>query len=107
MLRSLFNLLQGNLDAETVWTADITYWIAGQKEAGTAREAWDTEDGYLQLHQDLGIMPYYYYEKFWTASPCYDERIHVSRESSRGRTTIQIQSPRVSPDAVVADTAQP
>ena len=51
--------------------ADLAYWIAGQQQAGTAKPQWSEEEGFLQLHKELGILPYYYYEpgKFWAAEP--------------------------------------
>jgi hypothetical protein len=94
MLNSLYNLLQGKPADPIVWTADITYWIAGQKEAGTARTEWDSVDGYLQLHHDLGIMPYYYYDKFWIANSCYAENVHVSQDRDGGQITNWIKTPR-------------
>jgi hypothetical protein len=34
----------------------------------------DAEEGYPQLHRELGILPYYYYyyEKFWAAQTRYE-----------------------------------
>jgi hypothetical protein len=60
MLEGLLKLLNGEYSDEIVWTADITYWIAGQQQAGSAKAEWETEEGYLQLHRELGILPYYY-----------------------------------------------
>jgi len=93
MLNSFIHLLQGHPPEHIVWTADITYWISGQKEAGTANPDWDTEEGYLRLHRDLGIMPYYYYEKFWVSAPGYRGDIQVFQESSGGQITNRIQTP--------------
>ncbi|MCK5119691.1 MAG: hypothetical protein KAJ05_01725 [Candidatus Latescibacteria bacterium] len=93
MLPSFMKLFRGKPADRTIWTADITYWIAGRKEAGHADPAWDTEEGYLQLHRDLGIMPYYYYEKFWTASPQYSGNIAVSHETQGNQSLNRIQTP--------------
>ena len=93
MLPSFINLLHGKPPERIVWTADITYWIAGQKEAGTADPDWDSEEGYLRLHRDLGIMPYYYYDKFWVAEPGYTDEIQVFQESSGRQITNRIQTP--------------
>ncbi len=93
MLPSFMKLLQGKPAGRTIWTADITYWIAGRKEAGHADPVWDAEEGYLQLHRDLGIMPYYYYEKFWTASPQYSGNIAVSHETQGNQTLNRIRTP--------------
>lgn len=66
MLEDFLRLLQGDLPAQPIWTADLSYWVAGRQQDGTADPAWETEEGYLQLHADLGVMPYYYYPKFGT-----------------------------------------
>jgi len=64
MLSSFLALLR-NEPAETIpWVGDITYWITGRECDGTADPAWQTEEGYLRLHNSLGVMPYYYYPKF-------------------------------------------
>ncbi len=77
MLEAFLQLLDGQQPDETVWAADITYWISGQKQVGLAKPEWDTEEGYLQLHKELGILPYYYYEKFWAAKPRYDGQVEI------------------------------
>ncbi len=76
MLNSLYALLNGVSDHGVVWTADISYWISGQQQAGTANPSWSTEEGYLRLCQDLGTLPYYWYQKFWLGRPLYDDAIH-------------------------------
>lgn len=87
MLEAFLDLLDGRRPDRIVWTADITYWIAGQKQAGSADPAWDTEEGYLRLHRDLGIMPYYYYEKFWAGQTRYfggvEEAIRTEGNTTR------------------------
>jgi hypothetical protein len=50
-------LLEGEQPDEVVWTADITYWISGQRASGTVKPEWESEEGYLQLHRELGILP--------------------------------------------------
>jgi hypothetical protein len=72
MLTSLFDMLDGGLPDEIIWTADLEYWVAGQKAAGTLRPEFDGEEGRLRLCRDLGVMPYYWYEQFWLAEPVYD-----------------------------------
>jgi hypothetical protein len=62
MLDSFLALLRGEKPDQIVWTADIVYWIAGQEQAGSANAAWKTEEGYLQLCREFGIL---YYEKFY------------------------------------------
>ncbi len=54
--------------------------ISGQEQAGTDDPAWKTEDGYLRLHNDLGVMPYYYYPEFMAAYPVYDATVTVRNE---------------------------
>ena len=93
MLESFLKLLDGQRPDRTVWTADITYWIAGQKASGKSRPDWDGEEGYLQLHRDLGIMPYYYYDKFWLASPQYSGGIDVTHEADGDRSVNSIRTP--------------
>lgn len=93
MLDSLLALLRGERVNDTVWTADITYWIAGQAQAGKADPAWKTEEGYLVLHRDLGVMPYYYYEKFWVAEPRYDGTVETSTETRGLATRLRIETP--------------
>jgi len=93
MLDSFMKLLRAEAPGKTVWTADITYWIAGQKQAGTADAAWDTEEGYLRLHRKLGVMPYYDFSKFWAGTPQYGKTINVSSETDGNRILNRIQTP--------------
>jgi len=72
MREAFLKLLRGEPVDEIIWTADIDYWIAGQRLAGQADLAWNEEEGYLALCADLGFMPYYWYEPFWLARPVYD-----------------------------------
>jgi hypothetical protein len=88
MLDAFLALLDGRQSDRIVWTADITYWIAGQQQAGRANPAWNTENGYLRLHRDLGILPYYYYEKFWAAEPRYSGEIELI-DTKEGEKTIR------------------
>lgn len=93
MLDSFVKLLSGEQPDRVVWTADITYWIAGQKQAGTANPAWDSEEGYLQLHRDLGVMPYYYYDKFWVGEPRYTSAVQTTVERDGPRTITRMATP--------------
>jgi Uroporphyrinogen decarboxylase (URO-D) len=81
MLNSFLSLLNGQPASDIVWTADISYWIAGQRYAGAADPAWDTEEGYLALCHELGILPYYWYDRFWLGEPVYDASVSVVTES--------------------------
>ena len=94
MQNALLQLLSGRRTERVVWTADISYWITGRKQDGTADPAWDEEKGYLQLHNDLGIMPYYYYRKFWTGSSVYDSSVTVRTEKQDNKTLKSIDTPR-------------
>ena len=89
MLEAFLQLLDGERPNEIVWTADITYWISGRQQAGSAKPEWETEEGYLQLHRDLGILPYYYYEKFWAGQPRYDGGVEVI-DKTEGNKTIRV-----------------
>ncbi len=87
--RALLQMLNGCRPDQAIWTADLSYWISGRRHAGTGDPAWDTEEGYLALHRELGVMPYYYYEKFWVAKPVYGGgiRLETGRE---GNQTIRL-----------------
>lgn len=93
MLKALLDLLNGQRPERIVWTADITYWIAGRKYSGTADPSWDSEEGFLQLHKDLGIFPYYYYEKFWTTLPRYGGRVEVLTKTEGPKTARCFRTP--------------
>lgn len=92
MLDSLRSLLHGGDADEVVWTADITYWITGRKHDGTADPAWDTEEGYLELHRELGLLPYYGYSHFWAAQEHYAAGIESGTETEGHRTTHTIHT---------------
>ena len=72
MLDSLIKLLDGERPSEIIWTADLEYWISGQRCTGNLKPEYDGEEGRLRLSQELGTMPYYWYEQFWLAEPVYD-----------------------------------
>ncbi len=55
MLPALMALLQGENPDQVVWTADLSYWMEGQRRAGKADPAWDSEAGYLEFHRRLGV----------------------------------------------------
>jgi len=71
MLESFLKILNGEKADEIVWTADILYWIASQTQASNTFRGFNSEQGYLRFCNELGIMPYYWYEKFWLAKPVY------------------------------------
>ena len=92
MLEAFLTILDGRQAEETVWTADVSYWITGQKHAGLAPPAWDTEAGYLELHSELGCMPYYWYADFWLGRPVYDG-VEESMDSRGDRTIREWRTP--------------
>jgi hypothetical protein len=77
MRESFLKLLAGEPADQIIWTADISYWIDGQRQIGQANPDWYTEAGYLKLCQELGILPYYWYQKFWLGEPEYDDRVEL------------------------------
>ncbi len=87
MVAAFMRLLRGEQPDRVVWTADITYWISGRKQAGKASAEWDREPGYLDLHRRLGVMPYYDYSSFWAGIPDYGGEVGQAVEN-RGRTTL-------------------
>ncbi len=82
MLNDFLKLLAGERPDGTVWTADLSYWINGREHDGTADPAWNSEEGFLQLHRELGVMPYYYYAKFGAAEALYDSSVTLRQESN-------------------------
>lgn len=86
---NFLRLLAGERPTGIVWTADISYWITGRQADGTADAAWRTEQGYLELHRSLGVMPYYYYQKFWTSRAVYDATVRVRTETV-GQNTVRL-----------------
>lgn len=93
MRESFFQLLKGERPAEVVWSADITYWIDGCCADGRADSHWQTEIGLLELSRDLGMMPYFWYGKFWAAEPRYDSRIEIRSAAEGKRRTTTWRTP--------------
>ena len=95
MFEAFLKLLDGERPDRIVWMADIAYWIAGQQQAGVAKPQWSTEESFLQLHKELGIVPYYYYEqgKFWAAEPRYDGCLKVVETKEGDRHIRRFQTP--------------
>ena len=44
------------------WLADLTYWRDAARQAGKLEARYEGRDGLLQLHMDLGVCAYYFYE---------------------------------------------
>ena len=92
MLDSLIKLLAGERSKEIVWTADLEYWISGQRCAGALKPEHDGEEGRLRLSHELGIMPYFWYEQFWLAEPVY-QGVTVSIEQNGDETVRRWTTP--------------
>jgi len=93
MRESFLQLLNGEQPTEIVWSADITYWVDGCSASGRADPHWQTEIGLLELSRDLGMMPYFWYGKFWAAEPRYDSRIEVFTTAEGMRRTTTWRTP--------------
>ena len=76
--------IDGDASYPPVWTADLSYWISGSEEA---EERFQSEEGYLELCDQLGCMPYYWYDSFWAADRVYAEAPEVYQGSGNERTT--------------------
>lgn len=85
MREAFLSLLRGEPAGEIVWTADVDYWMSGQRQAGRGDPAWDDEEGYVAFCRSLGCMPYYWYGRFWLAQPAYDG-VDVTVETDGPRT---------------------
>jgi hypothetical protein len=77
---NFLRLLEGERPRGVVWTADVSYWISGRQADGTAGPAWKNEQGYLDLHRSLGVMPYYY-DRFWVCRAAYDSSVSVTTKT--------------------------
>jgi hypothetical protein len=93
MLQALMCLLQGEIPSQVIWTADLSYWMEGQRRIGKGDPAWETETGYLEFHRKLGLLPYYYYAKFWLAEPCYSSNVRFSTQTVGDRTLTRCSTP--------------
>ena len=93
MLDTFLKIIEGNVGAEVVWAADLNYWITGERVRGAADPSWDTECGYLELHRKLGVMPYYYYGKFWLGEPVYETPVTVSVDLRGNETITHMRTP--------------
>ena len=83
MRDSFLKLLRGERPDRVVWTGDLTYWTGAHCDAGDGDPRWQAEAGHLQLCQDLGMMPYFWYGESGVAKPVYDG-VEMSRHT-RGR----------------------
>lgn len=93
MLEAFLRLFSGDKPSSVVWTADLSYWLSAQQDMGSANKVWETEEGYLQLHADLDVMPYYYYDKFWVAEAHYDASVQCSLTRTGDRSEFTLHTP--------------
>lgn len=93
MIDDFLAIMHGERPQRPVWTADLTYWINGRREDGTADPAWETAEGYLNLHQALGVMPYYDYAHFWAGSRVFDDCVALHAETAGHRSHAIIRTP--------------
>jgi len=58
---NFLRLFRGEPADRVLWVSDLTYWRDSQLVQGTLPAEYMGNDGFLKLHLDLGIMPYYIY----------------------------------------------
>ncbi len=96
-LSNFLDILEGTTSDRPVWTADLEYWLAGREYDGTINPEWRTEEGFLKLCSELGIMPYFYYgsswNAFWLAEPEYDESVRISTVRDGRKTKTRYTTP--------------
>ena len=92
-LQAFTSLLTHRWVSRPVWTADVSYWLSARQTDGTADPAWGSEEGYLDLCMDLGIMPYYWYDRFWLAEDAYDDTVTLTTRRSGDITTQEWRTP--------------
>ncbi len=93
MIEDFLATFRGQHSLRSVWTADISYWISGRQEDGTADPLWSTEEGYLKLHQELGLMPYYDYTHFWACERVFDASVNTHVETAGRCNRVAIHTP--------------
>ncbi len=93
MVQSLLKLLSGEMPKEVIWTADLEYWVAGQIQNGLLPEKYQGEIGRLKLSRDVGIMPYFWYDKFWLGKPLYNHNIEYNVLLEGNKTIYLWQTP--------------
>jgi len=58
---NFIRMFRGEPTDRVLWVSDLTYWRDSQIIQGTLSEEYRGNDGFLRLHLDLGVMPYYIY----------------------------------------------
>jgi hypothetical protein len=61
MKSDFLRIFHGEKPHRTPWVADLTYWRDSQIIRGVLPEKYRGINGFLKLHIDLGVMPYYIY----------------------------------------------
>ena len=56
----VISVFEGRVPDVMPWFADLTYWITGQRNRGTFPKEYEGDEGYLQLHKDLGVGVFLY-----------------------------------------------
>ena len=62
------------------WTADLDYYNFALREQGRFDPKYEAADGFLRQHEELGVDPYFNYERFWPYETIYDG---ATRETER------------------------
>jgi len=57
------SIFRGEPTDRILWIADLTYWRDSQIIRGTLPDEYRGIDGFLKLHRDLGVVPYYIYAR--------------------------------------------
>jgi hypothetical protein len=55
------NAFRNKMSAPGILLADLTYWRDARKIEGNLPEKYRGQEGFLKLHTDLGVVPYYIY----------------------------------------------
>lgn len=77
---AFLDLFRRGRSGRTVWTADIGYWLRGRQALGQeTKPEWDTTEGFLGLHRELGLMPYF---QFGANCYRYEDGPEVSSETT-------------------------
>ncbi len=92
-LECFLALWRGECPQRPVWTADLSYWLTARQMDGTADPSWSSEEGFLKLHADLGVLPYYYYPTFFACEAVYDPCIEWRTERHGDVTRITCTTP--------------
>lgn len=58
---AFLNIFRGGKTDRILWVSDLTYWRDSQISLGKLPSKYMGIDGFLLLHLDLGVMPYYIY----------------------------------------------